>query len=298
MILPQYFITLGLDISDYKLRLAVLRYGYRKPELRAFSEVELAPGIIVNGVIQQPQPLILALKQLIKQAKGKRFRERTVRVGLPEQQSFITTLAAGNMSLEQLNKEAIRNIPFQESEMYYDEFSNPNRQTVTIAAGRKEFIDHYLTILESANFKPVGLYVEAHALTKALCPPHSTTSTMIIDLGLARSTILFYLQEAVYFTTSYPSVIDAQGVNQDNLRAVLEQMLHYYEAHYSKMSPLQQIVLCGSGAHVPNIPEFIAAMCQIPTQLGNPIQALRAVRLNKKLPNPLGFSTAIGLALI
>ena len=141
MILPHCFVTLGLDISDYKLRLAVVRYGYRKPELRAFNEIELTPGIIVNGAIQQPQPLILALKQVMKQTKGKRFREQTVRVGLPEQQSFITTLAAGNVPLDQLRKEAIRNIPFQETEMYYDEYTNQSRQTVTIAAGRKEVVD-------------------------------------------------------------------------------------------------------------------------------------------------------------
>ncbi len=298
MILPHYLSTIGIDISDYKLRLAALRYGYRKPELRAFGEVELQPGIITTGTIQQPQPLIAALKQLMKHVVGSKLRNHTVRIGLPEQHSFMTTLAFNNATTEEIKKEAIRSIPFQEDEMYYDLYTNDRYQTVTIAAGRKDFIDRYLTVLEAAEYKPIGLYVEAHALTRALCPDHNNGGVMIIDLGLARSTVVFYLEGAVYFTTSYPSVIDAQGLSQTHLQGAVEQMLRYYQDHYAKIDSLQQIILCGSGAHLPNVSEFIKTISQVPTSLGNPLQTLRSVRINKKIPNPLGFSTAIGLALI
>ncbi|MFA5995704.1 MAG: pilus assembly protein PilM [Patescibacteria group bacterium] len=291
-------ISLGLDISDYKLRLVALKYGYRKPELSAFSEVELTPGVLVNGSIQQPEQLIIALKQLLKHIKGRYIHERNVKVGLPEQHSFITTIPADDLSKEQLTQEALHHIPFKESEMYYDIQVNRAHHIATIAAGRNAFIDTYLTLLEAADFHSIGLYVEAYAMTKALCNNHVTGGAMIIDLGLARTTITFYLNQTVYFTTSYPSVIATQGVNETNLAGVITQMVSYYQEHFQKITQLQNIYLCGSGAYMPNITNLIAKYSAISTKLGDPFITLRSKRFYNKLPNPLAYTTAIGLALL
>lgn len=289
-------LNIGIDISDLKLRVVALRKNYRRLELSSFGEVNLPPGVITSGVIQQPEALVTALKQLGKHIKG--GRTQVVRAGLPEQQSFITSLRIGDMSKDEVLRQAIKNLPFEKDQMYYDISLQKAHKVASIAAGRKEFVDSFITILETANFRLVGLHVEADAITQALFALQDNhTGKMIMDIGMARTTVVFYLHSSVYFSTSYPSVVEGTSINQQNLTAVLQQIVNFYAEHYLQEAKLEKIILCGSGAYVDNISQFISQLTTIPTELGNPFQRLRMNHLAKKMERPLAYTTAIGLAL-
>lgn len=293
--------SIGIDVSDYKLRLAVLNKHYRKLQLRTYKEIDVPSGIIVNGNIQQPEQLVSLLKELHKEFHGGIVNGRNVRIGLPEQQTFITTLPIENLQPELVEDQAIKSIPFERDEMYYATEINRTMHTVSIAAGRKEYIDQYMQILDQANFRPVGLYTEAVALRQALLPDTNKLHQqgwMIIDVGLARTTIVFVVDGTIYFTTSYPSVMNQGTVNQQNIAAVMQQVNHYYQAHFSTLSPLNGIVLCGSGAYVSGIAELVTQYSGVQAQLGNALHRLRPTNMSKKMDHPLLYTTAIGLALL
>ncbi len=289
-------LSIGIDISDYKLRIVSLHKKYRRLELASFDEVNLESGVLVNGIIQKPDELVNALKVLGRHVKGSRIK--VVRAGLPEQQSFITSAKIGTLSKDEVIHEAIKNIPFEKDQMYYDVTIQKAHKIASIAAGRKEFVDTFIKTLEQADYHLIGLHVEADAIAQALFTAQGNhTGKLVIDIGLARTTVIFYIHSSVFFTTSYPSVIDNSGLNQQNLTAVLQQILSFYSEHYLDQANLEKIVLCGSGAYIDNIAPIINQISTIPTELGNPFSGLRINHVAKKMQHPLAYTTAIGLAL-
>lgn len=293
--------SIGIDISDYKLRMVMLMKHYRKLSLRHYQEIDVPAGVVVNGSIQQPEQFAALLKQLHKELRGGIVSSRNVRVGVPEQQTFITTLPVESLQPEAVEMQAIKNIPFEREQMYFATEVDRNVHTVTIAAGRKEYIDHYIEILERAGFRPVGLYNEAVALRQALLPETHKLyhqGWVVMDVGLARTTVVFVIDGNIYFTTSYPSVIQPGVVNQEHLAGVLQQIIGYYQAHFSLVGPLQGIVLCGSGAYVSGIMELVTRYANVPAQPGNPLHRLRTNSASKRMRQSLVYTTAIGLALL
>lgn len=289
-------LSIGIDISDYKLRIVELRKKYRRLELASFDEVDLEPGVLVNGIIQKPEILVKALKTLGRHLKGSHIK--LVRAGLPEQQSFITSTRIGTLAKDDVIREAVKNIPFEKDQMYYDVSIQKIHKVASIAAGRKEFVDTFISTLEQADYHLVGLYVEADAIAQALFSGQGNHSgKLVIDIGLARTTVIFYMHSSVFFTTSYPSVIDNGIINQQNLAAVLQQILNFYSEHYLTEATLEKIVLCGSGAYIDNVTTYISQLTSIPAELGNPFNGLRLNHVSKKMQKPLTYTTAIGLAL-
>ncbi len=292
-------LNIGIDISDYRLRLVALRSSYRRLNLVSFNEVDLPSGIMVNGVIQQPEQMVEALKSLLKSIKGGRITQHAVRAGLPEQQSFFVTVPTTSIEREDIEREAIKNIPFKRDEMYFDTKLSKNKKTITIAAGKKEFVDQYIEVLEQAGLHLTGLTSETDAISHALFKGHNTNGVghIIMDIGYARTTVIFYIRGEVYFTTSYPSIIEVTGINQKNLTAVVQQIIYFYQSHYAEYAQIENIILCGSGAYTAGITEMITKFSDVRTQLGDPFSNLKINRLAKKIKYPLAYSTAIGLAL-
>lgn len=290
---------IGLDISGHKLRMVSVSQQYRKLAMHHFAELDLPAGCINNGTIAQPDILIKHLRELPKHGFGVHWQEPAVHVGLPEQQTFITTVASNASTLEEAEKEVKRFLPFREEEMYYDIKIHRSSRTIAVAASRRDHIQQYLAILAAANYHVIGLHCETEAIALALVNEvaDKKTGAIIIDLGTARTTVIFFLHNAVYFTTSYPSVLAGGGIEQDHLAAVVQQVKQYYEEHYAMLSPLGKFLLCGSGAAIPNLVEWLQYLTKIPTAVGNPIKHFKMNHVLKRLQYPLAFTTAIGLAL-
>ncbi|MBI2416072.1 MAG: pilus assembly protein PilM [Candidatus Kerfeldbacteria bacterium] len=288
----------GIDLSDYKVRLIALT-GTRKPSIRTFCEIDIPTGTINEGAIQKTEVVVQLLKTLARHCKGLHWHDRTVRVGIPEQQSFITTVSLDSNHKGDNIDQVLEVIPFKKEELYYDVHEHRTRQAMSIAAARKAFVDQYLQIFSAANFHVVALYSEAEAMATALLDKTTSTTAgiIIIDLGRARTTVIFCCKGLVYFTTSYPSVLTGDTLNQGNFLAVTQQAMAFYGQHYAQYATLQQLVLCGSGAYQPNLATTTQTACAITTVLGNPLQHIRSNHFTKKLNRPLTFTTAIGLVL-
>lgn len=291
--------SIGLDISDHKLRMVSVGQQYRRLILQHFATMDLTAGAMQNGTILNPNLLVAALRELPKHGFGVHWQNRSVHVGLPEQQTFITTIPFANGNKDLAEKELKRFLPFREDEMYYDVEMNRLAHTASVAASRKDIIQRYLEILKLAGYGVIGLHCETEAIAKALITDGAAKKTgiIIVDLGTARTTVVFSIQNAVHFTTSYPSVLTGNALQPDHLAGAVQQVKQYYEEHYATMAPLAEIMLCGSGAAIPNLVEWLQSVSGIQTVLGNPLKHFKTNRVVKHLQQPLTFTTAIGLAL-
>lgn len=291
--------TIGLDISDHKVRLVSVRQHYRKLVLTRFAEMNLPTGCMQNGVVMNPTGLVQVLRELPKHAVGARWQTGAVHVGLPEQQTFMTTVPVTELTRAVAEKEARRFLPFREEEMVFDIQINRAAHTASVAASRKEIVQHYLHILKAANYGVTGLHCETEAVAKAIVTEleDKKAGVIVVDLGTARTTIVFFIHSVVYFTTSYPSVLTGTGIIQDHLVAALQQIRQYYDEHYVSIAPFRRVLLCGSGAAMPNLVEWLNTALHLPAAVGNPITLFKMNHVLKKMQQPLAFTTAIGLAL-
>lgn len=295
--LNQTQLSAGLDISDRKIRLVTLRPSYRRMQLVSFAEIDVPDQLIQAGVINDAAAVIKLLRDLSKHNVGTHRQDRIVHVGLPEQQTFVATVPIDSFTKEVAEKETLKIIPFKAEDVYYDVQINRASRTASIAAGRKDYIERYLDVLEAAGFSVVGLHTEAEAMTQALLAPGKNSGTIIVDIGLARTTVIFYLQNCIYFTTSYPSVLGSQGIMEQNFMSAMQQAIQYYADHFAEHQSLDTLVLCGSGAGLPNIADWVQHQLSVPAIVGDPLRLLKPNHLLTKFTDALGFTTAIGLAL-
>jgi len=102
-------------------------------------------------------------------------------------------------------------------------------------------------------------------------------------------------------------VFKAMSPVLDNLISQIEKYLNYYQTHtkdghlFSSDRKIDKVLLCGRGANLKGLPDFLSSNLKIPVELGNPwINILPASF--KKIPqlsfkDSLGYTSALGLAL-
>ena len=93
----------------------------------------------------------------------------------------------------------------------------------------------------------------------------------------------------------------------DNLIEEIKKCLDYYQTHifHEHLPPdgrgIKKILLCGGGANLKGLPEFLSLTLKIPVELGNPWANILSVPLGKipelSYEKSLAFTTALGLAL-
>jgi type IV pilus assembly protein PilM len=106
--------TIGLDIGATAVRATVLAPGTLdgRPSVTVHGagRIELAPGVVVNGAVQEPAALTTALKQLWHENK---FESNHVILGIANQQVLVRDITIPDLSPQQRAKA----LPFQAREI-------------------------------------------------------------------------------------------------------------------------------------------------------------------------------------
>ncbi len=292
-------VTTGIDVSDRKLRLVRLQRKYNNLTLHAFAELDLPAGVLDGGMVINPDIFVQALKELPKRAVGSHWPTHSIHVGLPEQISFMTTVPIEDGDKEAAERVAKQSIPLTDAEMYYDTALVRTAKTISLAAARRDRIDHFLAQFDAANYEVVGLHVESEAIAHALLPqPLSKAPTsLIVDIGAARTTVCLIARGSIHFTVSYPTVLNEGAVLDQALAGVVRQSTLYAQEHFGQYGAITELLLAGSGAAIPQIDQWLQQVVQLPVVIGDPMKHIKPNHVSKKLSVSAPFATAIGLAL-
>jgi len=82
----------------------------------------------------------------------------------------------------------------------------------------------------------------------------------------------------------------------------IKRYINFYQGHVSheyfpSEGNIEKIILCGGGANLKKLPDFLSKELKMPVETGNPLVNLKKDGYLSSLKNPLAFTTAIGLAL-
>lgn len=204
-------ISIGLDISDRNVRFVELECRKKIISLRHRDEIHLGDGIIVDGIIQKPTALQLAIKDLFK---GERlFKEREVVYDLPEQQSFLKTIIVTpnqNHFESLVQKEASNHFPYPLTDLLWDyqiiekiPHGLTHSYRILIAAIPRAIALPYEHAILSCRLTPAAAEIESLAIARALLPwDKPIPPTLIIDIGSVSTCFIVVDQHALQFTTT------------------------------------------------------------------------------------------------
>jgi type IV pilus assembly protein PilM len=211
---------------------------------------------------------------------------------------------------------------------------------VLISAMPKKVVEPYVLALKKAGLIPQVLEIESQAIARALVKNFvSPTPLLLIDLGATRTSFIIFSGYSLRFTSSISvssqkftdliaknlkidlneaeKIKIKSGLNKENLEILspilknlikeIKICLFYYHTHiHHEHLPLdskeiEKIYLCGGGANLKGLTNFLSQELKTPVELGNPWINILPEPL-KEIPElsyekSLAFTTALGLAL-
>ncbi len=216
-----------------------------------------------------------------------------------------------------------------------------NQQQVLVAATPKKIVDGYARTLKMAGLQPLAFETESLAIARALIKKDKhQPPLLIIDFGESRASFLIFAERAVQFsstisvsagglTRAIAKVVKVSEKKAEVLklkeglsgkRKVFQSMLpvltalvqevkmhleyyhsHAVQSHLKKTQVLEKVLLCGGGASLKGLADFLAAELKIAVELGNPFVNISRGSLKGgtdiSFKTSLGYTTVLGLAL-
>ena len=213
-------------------------------------------------------------------------------------------------------------------------------QEVLVAAIPKKIADSYIETIKMAGLTPLIAEVECMSMIRSLVKEEEATlPLLVIDFGGSRTTFIIFSGKSIRFTSTIQlssneltkvisktlSISEKEAVKikkeegllgrkviREILLPILKKLvgeinnyLDYYKSHEIEEEAsrkIEKIILCGGGANLRGLPEFISEKIGVRTELGNPwinIYKDKLARETPRLPREesLRYATVLGLAL-
>jgi type IV pilus assembly protein PilM len=333
----------GLDISGNSFKLIQMDRSGKEIKVKACSEVPVPRGLVVNEIVTDSKNFTYLIKQALDKPQFGQFHGNYVVVSLPESKSFVRVIQIPQMSDSEAEVavpvEAESFIPLPVDQVYLDWQKigvTEDSMNILIVASPREFIDKYLTLLDAAGLKTAALEVESQSCLRAVLPPKSQDTVLVVDLDAYRSSLVMVEEGNLQFTSTVPiagnnfteniakilgvSAIKAEEIKKkvgiantadypnikiallpvlNNLTAEIKSILRFHADHSQKK--VSKILLVGGSARLKNLTEFLAPQFSefgdLPVEVANPWVGLPELKQPPLNPaQSLGFATAIGLA--
>jgi len=235
--------------------------------------------------------------------------------------------------------EAENYVPFPIEKVYLDFQIIPSSKqsdhfNILIAAIPKKTVDPYVSCFKKAGLIPTALEVESQSIVRAVVKNEiSPFPLLIIDFGRSTTSFIVFSGYSLRFTSSISvssqeltesisktlkiSLNEAEkmklkhGLGHRNVLKSVDPLLaslvkkakkciSYYHSH-THNGEIKKVLLCGRGANLKDLPDFISSELKIPAQFVNPWINILPEPL-KEVPGlafkeSLAYTTVLGLAL-
>ncbi|NNF99084.1 MAG: type IV pilus assembly protein PilM [Desulfobacteraceae bacterium] len=189
---------IGLDIGSRCIKAAEISDRKKGKTLDKFGMVEIAPGLIEDGVIKEPEMVADTIRDLLK-SHG--IRERNVAVSIGGYSVIVKKINVQNATEDELQDtiqfEAEQYIPFDINDVNLDfqilgeSEQNPNQMSVLLVAAKKEMIQEYISLSQMAGLNPRIIDVDAFALQNIFETNYDIgdDNVALIDIGASKTSL-------------------------------------------------------------------------------------------------------------
>ena len=188
----------GLDIGSRTIKVGEIADTKKGKVLAKFGTIDIAPGLIEDGSIKDPEAIAESIRQLYH---GNGIREQNVAISIGGYSVIVKKITVQTMDEEKLQEtihfEAEQYIPFDISDVNLDfqilgeSESNPDQMNVFLVAAKKEMVSDYINVVNLAGLNPCIVDVEAFALQNAFEANYDVKdeNTALIDIGASKTSL-------------------------------------------------------------------------------------------------------------
>jgi type IV pilus assembly protein PilM len=189
----------GLDIGSKAIKAAEIVEGKKGFALSKFGMADLAPGLIEDGAIKDPEAVAEVLRGLFK-SYG--IKNRNVAISVGGYSVIVKKISVQSVTEAQLQDtihfEAEQYIPFDINDVNLDfqilgeNENNPNQMNVLLVAAKKEMVNDYVNLAEMAGLEPRIIDVDAFALQNVFelnYEPSTEENIALIDIGASKTSL-------------------------------------------------------------------------------------------------------------
>lgn len=188
----------GLDIGSKAIKIALIAEKKKGLTLERFGMIEIAPGLIEEGTIKEPESVADILRQLFK-TYG--IKERNVAISIGGYSVIVKKINVQTMTEEQLQDtihfEAEQYIPFDINDVNLDfqilgeSDQASNQMNVLLVAAKKEMINDYISLINLAGLNPCIIDIDAFALQNIFETNYDieNENVALIDIGASKTSL-------------------------------------------------------------------------------------------------------------
>lgn len=188
----------GLDIGSRTIKAAEIIETKKGQTLKKFGMTDIAPGLIEEGTINDPEEVAESIRQLFKSYN---INKRNIALSIGGYSVIVKKINVATMAEEQLQEsihfEAEQYIPFDISDVNLDfqilgpNENNPNQMNVFLVAAKKEMVNDYVNLANLAGLNPCIVDVEAFALQNIFEVNYDTEgeNVALIDIGASKTSL-------------------------------------------------------------------------------------------------------------
>lgn len=306
-------LSLGLDIGSHGVKICEMTESSSGLQLVSLGSALLPPDTLEDGALQDPDAVAQTIASLVNNLK---IKGKKVAISISGYSVIVKKINLPIMSDDELAKhiqsEAEQYIPFDIDDVYldYEDLKTSSeaeqRTDVMLVAAKKDVVDGYLNMLQSAGLKPVVVDVDAFALENAYEANFGLSENVtLVDIGaskmniniisqgtstLARDVVLGSRQITEQIQNQFDlSFEEAESLKVGQIEAgdkrrelarifentcnqwvnEVKRAVDFYFSNYPG-EKLSRIILSGGGSRVKGLTELFQKEIEIPTEVFNP----------------------------
>lgn len=203
----------GLDIGSASIKAAEITQTKTGQKLMHFGLIDIAPGIIEDGIIKDFSSLSNSIKELLHKNN---IKETNVAISLGGLSIIVKKINIKQMDENQLQdvivQEAEQYIPFDINDIYLDfhilgdSDRDTNQMSLLLVATRKEVVDNYVKLVQTVGLNPCVVDVDSLALQNIFQANYDTSdeNVSLIDIGLTKTSLNILKNNTSIFIRDVP----------------------------------------------------------------------------------------------
>jgi type IV pilus assembly protein PilM len=193
---PQFLLppAVGIDVSDTSIKWLALTSEQATHRIRSYGSQKLPDGIVVRGIIEDPESFVTALTELKSTLGG----IVDVHAALPEEAAYVFSMnvphsTSREQTLRMIEFEFEGRIPIPPAAAVYDfdvigSSGDANMNEIGVTVFPRELVESYAAAFVRAGFNLLSFEVEASSIGRAVSSGRLDDPVMlVVDFGRART---------------------------------------------------------------------------------------------------------------
>ncbi len=245
----------GLEISDDAVRVLKYSLSSRGRRIEKFSSSNIEEHIVEGGDIINDKSFSNFFKEFSK-ANDLNY----VKISVPEEKAYLFQLNVPDESLKSIAQniefKLEENVPLSANDavFYFDVLPiavTKGTLQASVSVVPRAYIEHTIQLMRGVGVCPVSFEVVPKAIARAIIPPNTESTIMIIHIMNKKTGVYIVSGGVVCFTSTVAWGSHMINSNtQSDLSLLTKELsrIHtYWMSHGAVNSPIEKAVLLGSG---------------------------------------------------